>query len=111
MFVIEGSNERQPITPMPGIERLSIDLLCAEAKHLHSIGIPAIALFPVIDAHRKSLKAEEAWNKDGLIQHAIKAIKDNVPELGIMTDVALDPFTTHGQDGILDFCRDLKRRR
>ena len=102
MFVIEGRNERQPITPMPGIERLSIDLLCAEAKHLHSIGIPAIALFPVVNANRKSLKAEEAWNDDGLIQHAIKAIKDNVPELGIMTDVALDPFTTHGQDGILD---------
>ncbi len=102
MFVIEGSNERQPITPMPGIERLSIDLLCAEAKHLHSIGIQAIALFPVIDSDRKSLKAEEAWNKDGLIQRAIKAIKDSSPELGIMTDVALDPFTTHGQDGILD---------
>ena len=102
MFVIEGSNERQPITPMPGIERLSIDLLCAEAKHLHSIGIEAIALFPVVDGYHKSLKAEEAWNKDGLIQRAIKAIKDNVPELGIMTDVALDPFTTHGQDGILD---------
>ena len=102
MFVIEGSNERQPITPMPGIERLSIDLLCAEAKHLHSIGIQAIALFPVVDAHRKSLKAEEAWNKDGLIQRAIKAIKDSLPEIGIMTDVALDPFTTHGQDGILD---------
>ena len=102
MFVIEGSNERQPIIPMPGIERLSIDLLCAEAKHLNNIGIQAIALFPVIDAHLKSLKAEEAWNKDGLIQRAIKAIKDNVPDLGIMTDVALDPFTTHGQDGILD---------
>lgn len=102
MFVIEGSNERQPITPMPGIERLSIDLLCAEAKHLHSIGIQAIALFPVIDSGRKSLKAEEAWNKDGLIQRAIKAIKDSSPELGVMTDVALDPFTTHGQDGILD---------
>lgn len=102
MFVIDGHNQRQSIASMPGIERLSIDLLCTEAKHLTSIGIQAIALFPVIDSSLKSLKAEEAWNKNGLIQRAIKALKDAVPSLGIMTDVALDPFTTHGQDGIID---------
>ena len=102
MFIIDGHNQRQSIASMPGIERLSIDLLCTEAKHLTSIGIQAIALFPVIDSSLKSLKAEEAWNKNGLIQRAIKALKDAVPSLGIMTDVALDPFTTHGQDGIID---------
>tara|TARA_B100000767_G_C19711353_1_gene512939 strand:- start:323 stop:1252 length:930 start_codon:yes stop_codon:yes gene_type:complete len=102
MFVIEGKNKRQPIASMPGIERLSIDLLCAEAKHLTTIGIQAVALFPVIDATFKSLKAEEAWNQNGLIQRAIRALKDSSPTLGIMTDVALDPYTIHGQDGILD---------
>ncbi len=102
MFVCEGSNERQTVGSMPGIERLSIDLLTAEAKHLASLGIPAIALFPVVGADKKSLFAEEAYNPDGLAQWAVKAIKDAVPELGIITDVALDPYTTHGQDGIID---------
>ncbi len=102
MFVCEGSNERQTVGSMPGIERLSIDLLTAEAKHLASLGIPAIALFPVVGADKKSLFAEEAYNPDGLAQRAVKAIKDAVPELGIITDVALDPYTTHGQDGIID---------
>ncbi len=102
MFVCEGSNERQTVGSMPGIERLSIDLLTAEAKHLASLGIPAIALFPVVGADKKSLFAEEAYNPDGLSQRAVKAIKDAVPELGIITDVALDPYTTHGQDGIID---------
>ena len=102
MFVCEGSNERQTVGSMPGIERLSIDLLTAEAKHLASLGIPAIALFPVVGADKKSPFAEEAYNPDGLAQRAVKAIKDAVPDLGIITDVALDPYTTHGQDGIID---------
>jgi porphobilinogen synthase len=102
MFVCEGSNERQAVSSMPGIERLSIDLLVAEAKLLATLGIPAIALFPVVGADKKSLFAEESYNPDGLCQRAVKAIKDAVPELGIITDVALDPYTTHGQDGIID---------
>ncbi|WP_373091902.1 porphobilinogen synthase [Zhongshania sp.] len=102
MFVCEGSNERQAVGSMPGIERLSIDLLVAEAKQLAALGIPAIALFPVVGADKKSLFAEEAYNPDGLAQRAITAIKDAAPELGIITDVALDPYTTHGQDGIID---------
>lgn len=102
MFVCEGSSERQAVGSMPGIERLSIDLLAAEAKQLSALGIPAIALFPVVGADKKSLFAEEAYNPDGLAQRAIKAIKDAAPELGIITDVALDPYTTHGQDGIID---------
>lgn len=102
VFVLEGSNRREAIPSMPGINRLSVDLLCQEAKHIASLGIPAIALFPVIDNEKKTLKAEEAWNANGLIQNTIKALKDTVPELGLMTDVALDPYTSHGQDGIID---------
>jgi porphobilinogen synthase len=102
MFVCEGHNERQSIGSMPGIERLSINLLAKEAKLLASLGIPAIALFPVVGAEKKSLLAEEAYNPNGLAQNAIKAIKDAAPELGVITDVALDPYTTHGQDGIID---------
>lgn len=102
MFVIEGSNERQSVASMPGVERLSIDLLVAEAKQLVQLGIPAIALFPVIAPAAKSLKAEEAYSPNGLAQRAVKAVKDACPELGVITDVALDPFTTHGQDGIID---------
>jgi porphobilinogen synthase len=102
MFVIEGSNERQPVASMPGVERLSLDLLVAEAKQLVQLGIPAIALFPVIAPAAKSLKAEGAYSPNGLAQRAVKAVKDACPELGVITDVALDPFTTHGQDGIID---------
>jgi porphobilinogen synthase len=102
LFVCEGHSERQSIGSMPGIERLSIDLLKKEAKLLASLGIPAIALFPVVGSEKKSLLAEEAYNPNGLAQHAIKAIKDAAPELGVITDVALDPYTTHGQDGIID---------
>jgi len=102
MFVIEGSNERQSVASMPGVERLSIDLLVAEAKQLVQLGIPAIALFPVIAPAAKSLKAEEAYSPNGLAQRAVQAVKDACPELGVITDVALDPFTTHGQDGIID---------
>ncbi len=102
MFVLEGKNQRETIASMPGIERLSIDLLVKEAKHLHKLGIPAIALFPVTPASAKSLDAREAWNPDGLAQRAVIALKNAVPELGVITDVALDPFTTHGQDGLID---------
>jgi porphobilinogen synthase len=102
MFVVEGKDEHQVIPSMPGIERLSIDLLVTEARELHGLGIPAIALFPVVEQTGKSLLAEEAWNPDGLVQRALKALKDAVPELAVITDVALDPYTTHGQDGIID---------
>jgi len=101
-FVIEGNNTREPIASMPGIERLSIDLLVEEAIYLASLGIPAIAIFPVTPPSAKSVLAEEAYNPEGLAQRAVKAIKTNCPEIGVITDVALDPFTTHGQDGIID---------
>ena len=102
VFVLEGSGEREAVPSMPGVERLSVDLLVTLAKEAHGLGIPAIALFPVVPAERKSLQAEEAYSADGLAQRAVRALKDAVPELGVMTDVALDPFTTHGQDGIID---------
>jgi porphobilinogen synthase len=102
VFVLDGDNRREPIASMPGIERLSIDLLVREAKEIHALGVPALALFPVTPNEHKSLLAEEAYNPDGIAQRAIKALKDAVPDLGIITDVALDPFTTHGQDGIID---------
>src|SRR5690606_6620449 len=102
MFIIEGENKREAIASMPGIERLSLDLLLTEAKELAALGIPAIALFPVTASDKKSLQAEEAWNPDALAQRAVRLLKQQVPELGIITDVALDPFTTHGQDGIID---------
>ncbi|WP_166838392.1 porphobilinogen synthase [Rheinheimera pleomorphica] len=102
MFIIEGENKREAIASMPGIERLSLDLLLTEAKELAVLGIPAIALFPVTASDKKSLQAEEAWNPDALAQRAVRLLKQQVPELGIITDVALDPFTTHGQDGIID---------
>ena len=102
VFVVDGSDQREAIASMPGIERLSIDLLVKQAKIVQQLGIPAIALFPVIAAEQKTLLAEEAFNPDGLVQRAVRALKDALPELGVITDVALDPFTTHGQDGIID---------
>ena len=102
VFVLEGNNKRESIASMPGIERLSIDQLVKEARSYVALGIPAVALFPVTPADKKSLMAEEAHNPDGLAQRAVKALKDALPELGVITDVALDPFTTHGQDGIID---------
>lgn len=101
-FVIEGQNEREIVNSMPGVERLSIDLMVKQAKELVALGIPAIALFPVTPLSAKSELGEEAFNPDGLAQRAVRAIKDACPELGVITDVALDPFTTHGQDGIID---------
>ncbi|MNF41088.1 porphobilinogen synthase [Pseudomonas linyingensis] len=102
VFVLEGENRREAVPSMPGVERLSIDLLLEEAAECVALGIPALALFPVTPLEKKSLLAEEAWNPDGLAQRATRALRARFPELGIITDVALDPFTTHGQDGILD---------
>ena len=102
MFVLEGKQQREKIASMPGVERLSIDLLVKEAKQLYKLGVPAVALFPVTPANAKTEDAREAWNPDGLVQRTIKALKQSVPELGVITDVALDPFTTHGQDGLID---------
>ncbi|USR77259.1 porphobilinogen synthase [Photobacterium damselae] len=102
MFILEGENRRQSVDSMPGIERLSIDLMVEEVKYLADLGIPAIALFPVVSAEFKSLMAEEAYNTNGLVQQAVRAIKAAAPQIGVITDVALDPFTVHGQDGIID---------
>ena len=102
IFVLEGNNQREVIASMPGIERLSIDLLVQEAKLLVQLGVPAIAIFPVTPNSAKTEFAEQAYDPDGLAQRAVKAVKDAAPELGVITDVALDPFTIHGQDGILD---------
>lgn len=102
MFILDGENRKESIESMPGIERVSIDLLLEEAKELVELGIPAVALFPVTPSDIKSLEAEEAYNPDGLAQRAVRALKEAYPELGVITDVALDPFTVHGQDGIID---------
>ncbi len=102
VFVLEGQNQRETVDSMPGVERLSIDLLVAECQRLVELGIPMVALFPVTPASAKSEMAEAAYDDNGLAQRAVKAIKAECPELGVMTDVALDPFTTHGQDGIID---------
>lgn len=102
MFVLEGEGQREPVASMPGVERVSIDLLVKEAREVYDLGVPAMALFPVTPMSAKSEDAAEAFNPDGLAQRAVKAIKDAVPELGVITDVALDPFTTHGQDGLID---------
>ncbi|MCS4503099.1 Delta-aminolevulinic acid dehydratase [wastewater metagenome] len=102
VFVLDGENRREAVPSMPGIERQSIDLLVAEAERLAALGVPAVALFPVTPPERKSLDAAEAWNPDGLVQRTVRALKEAVPELGVITDGALDPFTSHGQDGLLD---------
>ncbi|MGJ0430238.1 porphobilinogen synthase [Methylobacter sp.] len=102
MFVTEGTNQREAIASMPGIERLSLDLLLEEAHALYDLGIPAIALFPVTSLDKKSDDAAEAYNPDGLAQRSVRALKKALPELGIITDVALDPFTSHGQDGLIN---------
>jgi porphobilinogen synthase len=102
MFVKAGHNQIEDIPAMPGIMRYTLDKLILEAKHVSSLGIPAIALFPVIEPHLKDLAGKEAYNPNGLIQTCIKALKDAVPQLGIITDIALDPYTIHGHDGIVD---------
>lgn len=102
VFVLEGSNQTEAVPSMPGVERKSIDLLVEEARELAELGVPAMALFPVTPAEVKTLDGREAWNPEGLAQRAVRAIKAAVPEMGVITDGALDPFTTHGQDGIID---------
>ena len=102
VFVIEGENQRQTIESMPGVERLSIDLLLEEARVIYKLGVPAIALFPVTEPADKTDLAEESWNPQGLAQRAVRALKEAIPDLGAITDVALDPFTSHGQDGLIN---------
>jgi porphobilinogen synthase len=102
MFVIEGDGAREPVASMPGIERLTIDVLIDEARIAYELGIPAVALFPRIASDRKTADGAEAWNPDGLVPRAVRALKHRLPELGIVTDAALDPYTSHGQDGIID---------
>ena len=102
LFIIEGENIKEKIDSMPGIERLSIDQLLIEAKEIVDLKIQAIALFPVIASEKKTEDAEESYNSDGLVQRAVRALKRSFPELAVITDVALDPFTSHGQDGLID---------
>ncbi len=102
MFVTEGDHQREPIASMPGVERYSLDLLLEQAEEITTLGIPAIALFPVTPAHKKSDDAAEAYNPEGLAQRSVRALKKAFPQLGIITDVALDPFTSHGQDGLIN---------
>ena len=102
MFLLPGKNKRMPVESMPGVDRLSIDLAKKHALHLHGLGIPAIALFPVLPNELKTPDGSEAYNKKGLIQLAIAEIKSTVPDLGVISDVALDPYTTHGHDGVVD---------
>jgi porphobilinogen synthase len=102
VFVLEGEKQHEPVASMPGVERVSIDLLLQEAHQLAELGVPAIALFPVTPASAKSEDAREAYNPEGLAQRAVRALKQALPDLGVITDVALDPFTTHGQDGLID---------
>jgi len=102
VFVMEGTRQRVPIPSMPGVERMSVDELVREAEQVARLGVPAMALFPVTPLEVKSLDGREAWNPDGLAQRAVRALKKALPEFGVITDVALDPFTNHGQDGIID---------
>ena len=102
VFVVEGLKQRQPIASMPGIERISVDELLRECEALTKLRVPAIALFPVTPTEKKSLDARESWNPEGIAQRAVRAVKKEFPTLGVITDVALDPFTTHGQDGLID---------
>jgi porphobilinogen synthase len=102
VFVIEGEDQGEAVASMPGVERLSLDRLYRHAERLQELGIPVLALFPVVPTERKSDRAEEAYNPDGLAQRAVRGLKERFPELGVITDVALDPFTSHGQDGLVD---------
>ncbi|MGR8918551.1 MAG: porphobilinogen synthase [Gammaproteobacteria bacterium] len=102
LFVLEGTGQREPVGSMPGVERRSIDLLVGHARELAQLGIPAVALFPVTPPEKKTADGRESFNPDGIAQRAIAAVKDAVPELGVIIDVALDPFTTHGHDGVLN---------
>jgi porphobilinogen synthase len=102
VFMLDGQKQRQAVASMPGVERLSLDLLLPVAEQCMKLGVPALALFPVIDPRLKTPDGREAWNPDGLVPRVVRGLKKEFPELGVMTDVALDPFTSHGQDGLLD---------
>lgn len=102
VFIMEGENHREPVPSMPKVERLTIDQLLIEAELIVKYGVPVISLFPVVEGDKKSEMAEEAYNPNGLVQRAVRALKQHFPELGVLTDVALDPYTAHGQDGIVD---------
>lgn len=102
VFILEGTNQRQEVASMPGVTRMSVDLLVKEVEQLAKLGVPVISLFPVIESNLKTLHAEESYNAEGLVPRAIRALKAAVPEIGVLTDVALDPYTVHGQDGIID---------
>ena len=102
MFVIEGETETEAVPSMPGVVRMGVKVLAEKCKHCHALGIPAVVLFPATAPGAKSEDAREAWNPNGLVQRAIKAVKDAAPDLGVITDVALDPYTSHGQDGLCD---------
>jgi porphobilinogen synthase len=102
VFVIEGKNHAEPVASMPGVTRVTVDLLVKQAEAWAKLGLPAVALFPVTPKEKKSLNAKEAYNAKGLAQRAVRELKKHIPELGVITDVALDPFTTHGQDGLID---------
>ena len=102
VFVLPGQGQRQSVASMPGVERVSLDALLGVAEEAVSLGVPALALFPVIETEKKSEAAEEAWNPDGLVPTVVRALKARFPELGVITDVALDPYTSHGQDGLID---------
>ena len=101
MFVLDGHNKRESVNSMPGVERLTIDLMLKQAERAHNLGIPAVALFPVV-RDNKTEDGREAYNPNGLVQRAVRALKSELPDLGVITDVALDPYTTHGQDGLID---------
>ena len=102
VFVLEGSNKTEDVKSMPGVQRKTLDLLLKDAEQCMKLGVPVMAIFPVIDAAKKSLGAEEAYNQDGLVPRVVAELKKKFPELGVMTDVALDPYTSHGQDGLID---------
>ncbi|MFQ1005804.1 porphobilinogen synthase [Gilliamella sp. CG22] len=102
VFIVEGNQITQPVASMPGVNRMSIDVLLKEAEQIVRLGIPVLSLFPAIEPEKKSLLAQEAYNENGLVPKAVRALKKEFPELGILTDVALDPYTTHGQDGIIN---------
>ena len=111
VFVIEGNNKRVQVPSMPGVERLSLDLLLKQAEECVKLGIPVMALFPSIDASLKTPDGREAANPDGLIPRVVRSLKEHFPELGVMCDVALDPYTTHGQDGLIDETGFILKRR
>jgi porphobilinogen synthase len=102
VFVVEGKNKSQPVPSMPGVSRVSVDWLLKQAEQLVQLGVPAVALFPVVDTAKKDNKAKEAYNPKGLVPRTVRELKKNFPELGVITDVALDPYTAHGQDGLID---------